>query len=471
MASVVPVAARFPWWNDDWEYRLPVEIMIMDPNYDYDNYFMAVSINTTNLIKGGKLKPDLSDLRMTNEYNEEIDIKIMQHPNGNASIWFGFTGTPPEATMYYIYYSNPAALPLPYYPFSHWGNDVTGDDFDDETTDVYPSTWMNDPGGNTRVVEGEWYHSGTPSGKKSFYVNQTITDARAMPIPYEKGIFQAYFNFKTIGGAGKASSLGEIANSIGRVFQLMLSEGCMEGYNLCIELTNGVYTGIGTAMTDTDYFIRISWDGENTFWTVKGEGIDASDSGGYKYPPCVPYINRKVGGENAFYVDDYIVRNVPTLNEPTATLGDEEERGAPSLIAIKSSGEFDYLQREEIYVSIASLVTDKDTGETISGATVFAEIYNPNGLIIFSNNMTEIQGTGIYVIKSPDTIKNLYTDELGKGVYLARIEASYKGRVATDMIEFHIDPPGGSTNLYPLLLLALIAFVLYMRTRTRTHTL
>lgn len=147
-------ATDLSWWDEDWSYRVPVIIKIQDTNFTYDNYFMVVPLQTSQLISDGKLSSDLSDLRMVNEFNEEIDIKLLKHPDGNTSIWFGFTGTPPESTTYYLYYGNPEAQSLPDYPFSHWGDNVTGDDFDQETPGEYPSTWINDPGGNTAVVDG-----------------------------------------------------------------------------------------------------------------------------------------------------------------------------------------------------------------------------------------------------------------------------------------------------------------------------
>lgn len=145
-----------------------------------------------------------------------------------------------------------------------------------------------------------------------------------MPIPYEKGILEAYFFFKNIGPAVNVSCLGEIASDAGSVFQIMLFEGLGSGVNLGIETTNGYYDPIGQAETDTVYYFKVGWDGENTHWMVKGGDIDASGVGGYKTSGVIPTRNRKFGGRNEFYVDDYIVRKVQTLDEPLATVGIEE---------------------------------------------------------------------------------------------------------------------------------------------------
>ena len=86
--------------------------------------------------------------------------------------------------------------------------------------------------------------------------------------------------------------------------------------------------------------------------------------------------------------------------------------------------------------------------------------------------MIELEESGIYVFESPDTIKKLYSEWLGKGVYIVRIEASYDDAVVTDMIEFHIDPPGGSMNYYPFIMLAIVSgIIMLVLQRTKNATI
>ncbi len=121
----------------------------------------------------------------------------------------------------------------------------------------------------------------------------------------------------------------------------------------------------------------------------------------------------------------------------------------PVLITFKLSGSFDYLEKEEIHLQIAGLLTDSETGAVIAGATVTFEIYNPDGIVIISGMLFETT-PGVYVYKADDTIKNL-KDTLAKGIYWVYAHATtLDGREAVDMIQFHIDPPGGAAfNLSP----------------------
>lgn len=112
---------------------------------------------------------------------------------------------------------------------------------------------------------------------------------------------------------------------------------------------------------------------------------------------------------------------------------------------IKLTGEFDYLQYENIKVRLAALVTSSDTGSPVSYADVIIDIYDEDGNNLVSTDMVEkLTGTGIYEWKSPQTIKRLMlSKKINKGVYLVHVQASHNGvPVASDILEFHIDPPG-----------------------------
>ena len=85
-----------------------------------------------------------------------------------------------------------------------------------------------------------------------------------------------------------------------------------------------------------------------------------------------------------------------------------------------------------------------ETMEPVSGANVTIEIYDPEGNLWVSDNMTErLLGTGVYEWQSTETIRRLMRHrKLRKGVYLVHAQASYRGGpIATDILEFHIDPP------------------------------
>ena len=60
-----------------------------------------------------------------------------------------------------------------------------------------------------------------------------------------------------------------------------------------------------------------------------------------------------------------------------------------------------------------------------------------------------LSGTGIYEWESSDTIMAL---QLEKGVYLVHAQASVrKSPIASDILEFHIDPPAeGASSSFPI---------------------
>jgi len=130
------------------------------------------------------------------------------------------------------------------------------------------------------------------------------------------------------------------------------------------------------------------------------------------------------------------------------------------VLAVKLSGEFDYLFMENVKIRVATLVTDAETMEPISNADVTMEIYDPDGELWVSANMVErLPARGIYEWKSAKTIGQLMSHrQLRKGIYLVHVQASYHGRpIATDILEFHIDPPFEEPiELHTILLLFMV---------------
>lgn len=114
--------------------------------------------------------------------------------------------------------------------------------------------------------------------------------------------------------------------------------------------------------------------------------------------------------------------------------------GAPKKLSIKLSGELDYSSKEDVPIRLSALVRDFETLEAVSGSNVTIEIYDPEGNLWISDNMTEeLLGTGIYEWESSETI---YQMKLENGVYLVYVKASVnKGSETTDILQFHIDPP------------------------------
>jgi PKD repeat protein len=115
------------------------------------------------------------------------------------------------------------------------------------------------------------------------------------------------------------------------------------------------------------------------------------------------------------------------------------------VLSVKLSGEFDYLRMEPVNIRLAALVRDAQTMEPFSNAVVNVEIYDAAGKLWISAQMQEkISGSGIYEWTSTGTIGQL---RLSKGVYLVRVNASFRGGpMAYDILLFHIDPPAEGTS-------------------------
>ncbi|MFQ6086526.1 MAG: hypothetical protein ACE5OV_00735 [Candidatus Bathyarchaeia archaeon] len=132
--------------------------------------------------------------------------------------------------------------------------------------------------------------------------------------------------------------------------------------------------------------------------------------------------------------------------------------GPEVALSVKLTGELDYLYRERVKIRLAVLVTDPNTKEPVSGADVTVDIYDLEGDLLVSADMVErLPGTGIYEWESSDTIKAL---RLEKGVYLVHAYASFpSGPTASDIVEFHIDPPAESGALTTLMVCGAVVLV------------
>lgn len=122
-------------------------------------------------------------------------------------------------------------------------------------------------------------------------------------------------------------------------------------------------------------------------------------------------------------------------------LADGQVRLFQKTLTVELSGQFDYLLREAIPLRVVAQVKDASNMQLVSGATVAIHVYDPKGKVIFNETMVEkIPGSGIYDWTSTKTLRDL---NLPKGIYLVRVQASYRGGPVTQaVVLFHIDPPG-----------------------------
>ncbi|MFW9904787.1 MAG: hypothetical protein ACFFFH_10675, partial [Candidatus Thorarchaeota archaeon] len=147
-----------------------------------------------------------------------------------------------------------------------------------------------------------------------------------------------------------------------------------------------------------------------------------------------------------------------------------QARSPPQQLKLKLSGNFDYLLWENIHPQLAATLTDSETDLPISGATVTASVYDPDGDLLINAELLEVPSmTGVYVYNSPKTLREL---RLPKGIYLVYVHAvTTEGAETFDILQFHIDPPSGDTPpittvaLGATLLLTLVGTLLLVRSR------
>ena len=215
-------------------------------------------------------------------------------------------------------------------------------------------------------------------------------------------------------------------------------------------------------------FIDPRW---TTIWPYVFWGLDPGSTGTGYLEISVPEDWAATGLEEATYT--FTVFAVCQA-DPTAT--DEATRTLNVMVGTRTlsitlSGEFDYAFKEPVTIKILALVKDVKSRQPISNADVNIEIYAPNGDLLWSDQMVEMEnGNGVYIWESEETIQDIMKGphwQPFKGVYTVCVEASYNaGPIAYEALEFHIDPPAESSNIpsyYPAVAIivciaALVAF-------------
>lgn len=188
------------------------------------------------------------------------------------------------------------------------------------------------------------------------------------------------------------------------------------------------------------------------------------ENNGYKWSYSIEPTPFVPGFDGASGIG-YNLLTAPTSHNPQATQ-----------LTITLSGELDYVHSEKTKPKIAALVTYADTSQLVSGANVTIKIWDPKNNLWFSGNMTE-KDQGIFTWESNETVNQIYSHG-GDGVYVAYAEASKEAYLnASDILEFHIDPPtepaGENTQLLimigsALAVLAIVAIALvYVKRRHR----
>lgn len=132
---------------------------------------------------------------------------------------------------------------------------------------------------------------------------------------------------------------------------------------------------------------------------------------------------------------------------------------------LKLSGELDYLEKEDVRISISAYLIDAETGEYIDPSDyeglnliVGFDLYDPDGNYIKGGYLI-YEGFGIWRWVDEDTI-GVQKDVLTKGVYMVEgwVDVNHDYiLINRDVIQIHIDPPPDE-GVNPIAILTIISF-------------
>lgn len=306
----------------DWNYRMQVQITARESGFEYNNYTMNVSIDPSALITAGKLRPDLYDIRMSNDAFQFIPMTIIRPRTGNVTIWFN-ASLPGGSGTYYIYYDNPTASTPPQYDLDDF--DVDGSTMDLTTvgnpSDVFPEG---------TITQADRY-SGTIGGTQNSSISwdaEVINHAFSSPLV--NGSAEFYFNATNNGNA--IIFLLDDATTTEKGPAIAVIGGNLQYYH------SGGSTVIEALQTGQKYWISIKW---NTA-TDKYDLVVVRGANRWSYVDISPTANtnaisRIYKVKQVTYFDDLVVRNTSGVkSDPSYSWGSEEEVTNPPVLTITS---------------------------------------------------------------------------------------------------------------------------------------
>jgi len=117
-----------PWWNCLWDYRTPINLTETSGS-SLQDYQVALTINTQELISGGSMNANCSDMRFV-DTGKDIPYWLESGCNTNTTkVWVKVNLTGNETKTIYVYYGNSNAV-------SKNSSDDVFDFFDDFNGDV-----------------------------------------------------------------------------------------------------------------------------------------------------------------------------------------------------------------------------------------------------------------------------------------------------------------------------------------------
>ena len=95
------------WWDYSWNCRRPITIDTSQNSKALNNYPVLLNLSFQDLITGGKLKADMSDMRLA---DSDGVTQLSFWPESTGNVWVKIPSLLAKSTkVIYLYYNNPAA--------------------------------------------------------------------------------------------------------------------------------------------------------------------------------------------------------------------------------------------------------------------------------------------------------------------------------------------------------------------------
>jgi hypothetical protein len=235
---------------------------------------------------------------------------------------------------------------------------------------------------------------------------------------------------------------------------------------------------IPPVVSHEDDVVKYEWSPEEISWTAHDSAGFAPDGFPYKYDIIEDGVHVEGGDwENGVPIEYSLAHLSLGHHAVSIVVYDTSENSDSDSVEVevlppgrefmplmlKLSGSFDYLLKEDIHLQLAAFLVDTSTGNPVTGATITFDLYGPDGALMLFGSFEEDFASGVYNYTYPDTFKDSKKDWM-KGIYIVYAHATApNGDEAVDMIQFHIDPPGGESpdmviNLVLFGFIGLLAF-------------
>jgi hypothetical protein len=450
----LPIAsASSDWWDTDWQYRKPITITNNNETLMQNGYTVDIIINTGILVANGKLLANCNDLRIawynaSSNSEVELDRNVINPNSASTTVQFRtqaeILGNGNDSN-YYMYYGDPSAgMP----PTNNKNIYKYFNNFDDEAEGSIPNGWIVESG--VWNITDNHLRQWNPSGLTIIYIDPSILNVKNFEMEFWMDMQVGSYH-------------------TGGVFRF-INYNTWEFYTITMHETLDMFRFEQPNVKDINSsFFDIN---DNLKGIIKIRAIDDRFwfywNGILKFEATDDSLNSGSIGFTTSYRPSIfydLLLKLLIYPEPTLSLGQEEVKSptppipTPVNVTVKLSGELDF---ERWGIMVVALVRDQK-GNPISNATVLLDIYslNKDGVWVSNATMNETVFWGVYKwSKDKENEKECdkywkcheISKKLEKGLYIAKVMASVgSGPVATDMIEFHIDPPEESFNIYSLI--------------------